>query len=371
MKGETKGNIKVEYVDIDELKPSEYNPRKASKKEYEDLRRSIERFGLVDPLIVNSAENRKNVVIGGHFRLKVAKDLGIKQVPVVYVNIPDIEKEQELNLRLNRNTGEWDFDLLANFDENLLKDVGFEGFELDRILDWRVTDKEEEEEIPEAKETEIKYGDMFQLGKHRLMCGDATSKEDIERLCGGFKISMVFADPPFDMDFETLERAFKNLYDISDLQFWMGSDKQAVFLAQDKRFAHFFVHDFRSMKFVSYRQPERQHALIGKFGSRRINTLHDGFSTIIPVPATWVDRNRLFTYEKRPELPLAFILHYTQRGEVVLDPFCGSGSTLVACEKSERICLTMDIDPFACQMTIDRWKRTFNGKVEKIEREGK
>jgi hypothetical protein len=367
MESKTKDNIRVEYVDIDKLRPLEYNPRKASKKEYEDLRCSIERFGLVDPIIVNSAENRKNIVIGGHFRLKVARDLGFKQVPVVYVNIPDIKKEQELNLRLNRNTGEWDFDLLANFDENLLKDVGFEDRELDRILDWReVKQKEEVWKVPEAKSTDIQRGDMFQLGNHRLLCGDATSIEDLERLLEGSKVSMIFADPPFDMDFETLGQAFKNLYDVSDLQFWMGSDKQSVFLAQDKRFAHFFVHDIRSAKFVSYHQPERQHSLIAKFGSRGINNLHDGFSTIIPVPATWIDRNRLFTYEKRPELPLAFIIHYTQRGEVVLDPFCGSGSTLIACEMSERICLTMDIDPIACQATILRWEKTFDKKAEKI-----
>ena len=364
------GNIKVEYVDINELRPSEYNPRKATKKEYEDLKKSIETFGIVDPFIVNSAESRKNVVIGGHFRLKVAKDLGFKQVPVVYVNLPDIEKEQELNLRLNRNTGEWDFDLLANFDGSLLKEVGFDAKELDRLLDWRVNDDKEEEKIPEVKTTNIKRGDMFRLGNHLLLCGDATSKEDLKRLCEGNKISMVFADPPFDMDFETLGKAFSNLYDIADLQFWMGADKQAVFLAQDKRFTHFFVHDIRNMKCISVKQPERQHNLIAKFGTRPINNLHDGFSTIIPVPATWINKNRLSTYEKRPELPLAFILHYSQRGDVVLDPFCGTGSTLIACEKSERVCLTMDINPLACQITIDRWKATYNGKIEKIS-EGK
>jgi ParB/RepB/Spo0J family partition protein len=117
--------IKTEYIDINQLKSPEYNPRKADEKQYDDLKESIEEFGLVDPLIVNSAENRKGIIIGGNFRYRIAKDMGIKEVPVVFVDIPDLEKEQELNLRLNKNTGEWDWGLLANFDEDLLENVGF------------------------------------------------------------------------------------------------------------------------------------------------------------------------------------------------------------------------------------------------------
>lgn len=118
--------IKIVWVDIDELVPSEYNPRKATKKEWQDLENSISRFGIVEPLVVNSAPERKNIIIGGHFRYEVAKKLGIKKLPVVYVNIPDLNKEMELNLRLNKNTGHWDWDMLANFDEQLLYDVGFD-----------------------------------------------------------------------------------------------------------------------------------------------------------------------------------------------------------------------------------------------------
>lgn len=99
--------------------------------------------------MVNSAKERKNVVIGGHFRLKVAKDLGIKEVPVCYINIPDIEREKELNLRLNRNLGEWDYSLLADFDESLLADVGFTSEELDITFD---TDDEQRDTFNIKKE---------------------------------------------------------------------------------------------------------------------------------------------------------------------------------------------------------------------------
>jgi ParB-like chromosome segregation protein Spo0J len=138
--------LEIVEVDIALLKPSEYNPRQATDKEYSDLKTSIENFGLVDPIICNNAPARKNIVIGGHFRLRIARDLGFKVVPVVYVNIPDIEREKELNLRLNKNSGSWDYDLLANFDEEMLSDVGFTGSEIGFF----------DEELIEPQEVELK-----------------------------------------------------------------------------------------------------------------------------------------------------------------------------------------------------------------------
>src|SRR6185295_7071281 len=108
-------NIKIHIVEvpINELIASEYNPRKHSKEQMDQLKESITKFGMVDPVICNSAPERKNIIIGGHFRAEAAKELGMQTVPVVYINIPDIEKEKELNIRLNKNTGEFDWDLLA------------------------------------------------------------------------------------------------------------------------------------------------------------------------------------------------------------------------------------------------------------------
>lgn len=124
----------IRQVKISELNPAPYNPRRWSEDAIRDLTESIKRFGMVDPLVVNEAEGRKNVVIGGHFRLKVVKDLGWEEVPVVYVNIPDIEREKELNLRLNKNLGAWDWELLKEFDEDLLKDVGFSDVEIEKNI---------------------------------------------------------------------------------------------------------------------------------------------------------------------------------------------------------------------------------------------
>lgn len=122
--------MNVTYVSIDELIPADYNPRKMEQKDIEDLKKSLDEFGFVEPVLVNSHPDRKNIIIGGHQRVSVAKMLGFEKVPVVYAEL-DLEKEKELNIRLNKNHGRWDFDLLANvFEVDDLKDWGFEEFEL-------------------------------------------------------------------------------------------------------------------------------------------------------------------------------------------------------------------------------------------------
>ena len=105
----------IAYVKAEILNPAEYNPRKHTPKQIEHLKESIKRYGLVDPIIVNRNPDRMNIVIGGHFRLKVAKELGMTEVPVIFLDL-DIDREKELNLRLNQNTGEWDFELLKDLD---------------------------------------------------------------------------------------------------------------------------------------------------------------------------------------------------------------------------------------------------------------
>jgi ParB/RepB/Spo0J family partition protein len=125
--------LEIVYVNVSDLRESEYNPRRFPKEAKDKLKESIKKFGFVDPLIVNSNPERRNVVIGGHFRLLVAKELGIKEVPVVYVNV-DKEKEKELSLRLNRNTGEWDWKLLRMFESDFLKRIGFSDRDLEKIF---------------------------------------------------------------------------------------------------------------------------------------------------------------------------------------------------------------------------------------------
>jgi DNA modification methylase len=197
-------DLNIIYVDPQELKPSEYNPRASSPKEEKDLKESISQFGLVDPIIVNRCPSRHNVVIGGHFRLRMAKELGFTEVPVVYVDIPDASRERELNLRLNKNSGSWDFDLLSNFDKDLLRDVGFSNDEMQKIFDTTVVEDgfNAEEEYGRIAEAETKRGDLYQLGPHRLLCGDSTLIDDVNKVMAGELADMVFTDPPYNVNYQ-------------------------------------------------------------------------------------------------------------------------------------------------------------------------
>jgi hypothetical protein len=147
--------VDVEYVEIEKLKPNKQNPRRITVRQQKNLQKSIEKFGFVDPLIVNSHPGRENVVIGGHQRLEVAKKMGIKKVPVVYVDLTE-DQERELNLRLNKNQGEWDWPLLAEFSEELLKEVGFEKAELEKVFP-PVLELEEYKWVEDKKKITITY----------------------------------------------------------------------------------------------------------------------------------------------------------------------------------------------------------------------
>lgn len=142
------GNLKIEYVDINSLRPNEYNPKKMSPKEVADLKASIVQFGMVDPIIVNMTKRRKNVIIGGHQRWQVCKGLGHKTIPVVFVDILDPTREKELCLRLTKNVAKWDWSLLANFDESLLKQAGFTSLEIEPLSGEfsKIDEKEVDEE---------------------------------------------------------------------------------------------------------------------------------------------------------------------------------------------------------------------------------
>lgn len=198
-------DLKITHLAVKELKANEYNPKKFSESMMASLEESIIRFGFVDPLIVNSAPKRKNILIGGHARLKVASKLGHKTVPVVFVNIPDLTKEKELNLRLHKNTGEWDLDLLAEFDENLLTDVGFSSEELDDI--FLAEESPEEFDLDkelaklDIKEISVKKGDVYEINGSRLMCGDSTIEKDVLALMNGAKVDSVITDPPYILDY--------------------------------------------------------------------------------------------------------------------------------------------------------------------------
>jgi DNA modification methylase len=398
--------IKIEYVNPAILKPSEYNPRKASQAQVEQLTESIKRFGLVDPIIANSAPTRKNIVIGGHFRLRIAQDLKHKTVPVVYVNIPDIKQEQELNIRLNKNTGEFDYDLLANFDESLLKDIGFDSKELDVI--FQVDQKPEDDEVPEVKKTNIKRGDLFQLGEHRLLCGDSLLKADFDKLMNGKKTPLIFTDPPYGVSYGDKNKFLNTIAPANRIQenivndtmtedetnkFWKSYFTLAKnYLAKIHSYYIFspqiqgmmmMMMMMMMMSGMPYRHVliwVKNNHVLGRtdynykhepmlYGWTKEGT-HKFYGGGSQITSVWTfdkpHQSKLHPTMKPVELIENAILNSSKRNDIVLDSFLGSGSTLIACQKTNRICYGMEIDPHYTQVSINRWQDFTNQKAKKL-----
>lgn len=419
--------LEVVHLPIASLKPATYNPRKWPKHSIEHLTESISRFGLVDPIIVNGAESRRNIVIGGHFRLHIAKKLKFKNVPVVYLNIPDKEKEKELNLRLNRNTGEWDFDLLKEFNLEQLLDVGFDDSDLQEIwgdiLETEDDQFDKEEELKTFDDLNIQLGNMFQLGDHTLICGDSTKLETLQKLVNDKPVQFLTADPPYNIslsyndgvgakgkyggtkvkdnksksdykDFlkEALQNAKIVMQDSSHYFCW--SDEKYIGLVQEiyeeldiqnKRVCMWIKNNSMATPQVAFNKV-MEPCIYGTSGEPYLSKYHTNFSEVInknldtgnrlpddilDLFSIWLERRLPATeYEhptqKPPTLYEKAIRRCTKPGDYVLELFGGSGSTLIACEQLKRKCLIVEIDPVFCSLIIRRYENLTGQSAKKI-----
>ena len=346
---------------ISELRPARYNPRQLTEKQSKDLSTSLERFNLADPIVIN----KNNTIIGGHQRINILKQSGDMEVDV---RIPSRKltegEEKELNLRLNKNLGEWDYDALANLDEDMLKDVGFESEELDKIFQLDV-DKDADE-VPETRNTNIKQGDVFVLGEHRLLCGDATKREDVELLMAGQKADMVFTDPPYGLggyagrsgkfksikgDDENVAKFYQLVPLAKEMYIW-GNYKCLQHLERMPRDVIVWKKNNIGMG-KGYRG---QYELCFYYGEFK------GSDSDVWTIAKDAKYNH--PTQKPVELCERALFNSSIRENIVLDIFGGSGSTLIACERLNRKCYMMEIDPVYCQVIIDRWEK-FTGQKAK------
>lgn len=431
MAEEKRTNIDIEYVDINILNPSVYNPRKHDKNSEDQLKLSIQHFGLVDPLIVNSSSERQNIVIGGHFRLKVAKQLGIDQVPVVYVDIPDIEKEKELNLRLNKNTGEFDFKLLAEFDQNFLVDVGFSSEELDDI--FPIEDNPENFDLNKAlakagvNEVKTNKGDIWLLGDSKLMVGDSTNEDDVLKLMGNEKADMCFTDPPYILDY-LKGRKKDNGFGAKKNRRYIGTDSlpdnfTELWMAniakiQKENFSIIVYENWKNIRtiwgemekywrvknMIVWHLPNRSQGFSAKY---KFFSKHD-IAMVGASPNSNIEFNMepekdglqeeyetaLFAIQGHPQWegyekgkkyqptdfieykasdekssgqgvifgtkPLEILIPYikvlTKRDDLIIEPFGGSGSTLIAAVKMKRRCFIMEKCPAYAEVIKKRWE---------------
>ena len=376
--------MKILDKKISELVFAEYNPRQLSKDQFKQIKDSITRFGIVDPIIVNSNEDRLNIIIGGHQRVKVALEMGIDAVPCHYVNLTR-DKERELNIRLNKNTGEWDWQILS------------EAFDVDELIEWGFSEDElsipdpptiegltDEDAIPEVVEPITKPGDLWLLGEHRVLCGDATISTDVHRLMDGEKADMVFTDPPYgmdlDADYETMSkrstkvkgvkysnvigdnedfdpRPFIALFPEAKEQLWWGADYYYERLPSGGSWM------------VWVKRNEDMTDIIGNhfevcwsMSKHRRRVIYKAWSGVTA-------RNPEFTREHPTEKPIALnvdlINEASDSGDLIIDLFLGSGSTLIACEKTNRKCYGMELDPHYCDVIVKRWE-DFTGKKAEL-----
>jgi len=376
--------MKIENIKSSKLKPATYNPRQISTKQYKDLSKSIATFGLVDPIIVN----KDYTVIGGHQRLKVLNEMQTDTIPCVVLDLSK-EKERELNVRLNKNTGDFDIDILANeFDIDELVDWGFKHIDLGLNIDKITEGNTEDDHIPEVKESRVKLGDVWQLGKHRLMCGDSTKESDVKKLMNGEKADMVFTDPPYGISYSSNMRTktekFKELKnDNIFLNKW---------IPLINKFSNGFVYVWTSWKVLDTwldmckEIGKLSNMIIWFKGGGGIGDLKKTFASDYEIAlvynrdneitgkrlgSVWEigkDSNSSYKHptQKPVELSEIAIKNTSIKNNIVLDLFLGSGSTLIACEKTNRICYGMELDTKYCDVIIERWEQFTGQKATKL-----
>lgn len=381
--------MEIKELPLKELKPAVYNPRKKLKKgdkEYEKIKQSLLKFGYVDPIIVNE----DLTVIGGHQRLTVLKDLDYETAKCVIVDLPK-EDEKALNIALNKITGQWDEALLADLLLDLQESdfnldlTGFEPPEIDDILS-NVHDKELSEDEFDVEEelkkpTLSRHGDIWQLGKHRVICGDSTKAETYKQLLDDRKANLVVTDPPYNVDVE--ETAGKILNDnMSDgdfYQFLLSMFTQVENHMEDNASIYVFHADTEGLNFrkafkdagfylsgcciwkknslVLGRSPYQWQHEPCLYGWKKKGK-HQWFSDRKQTTIWEYDRPK--SSKDHPTMKPIQLMAYpiqnsSMRGTIVLDPFLGSGSTLIAADQTGRVCYGIELDEKFVDVIVKRY----------------
>lgn len=391
--------MEIEYISVDSLTPYINNPRK-NDQAVDKVAASIAEFGFKVPIVID----KTNVIVTGHTRYKAAQKLNMQQVPCILAD--DLTDAQIKAFRLADNRvaeeAEWDMDRLQIELEGLkeldfdLSNIGFDMSELEEIMGQDVSTEVIEDEPPELPEDpEAKRGEIWQLGKHRLMCGDSTSPEDIQQLMNGEKARFVFTDPPWNVDYGASKNPRWKLRTIAN-------DNMST-----EDFGAFLFAAFKAMKEVSEPGCMTYIVMSAQEWGNLMNALQEleyhWSSTIIwrkdslvlsrkdyhtqyePIWYGWTKGTRLCPLEDRTQSdvwdiprpkvseehptmkPVALVAkaleNSSRAGDIVLDPFGGSGTTLIAAEQTDRACYMMELDPKYCDVIIQRWENLTGEKA--------
>ncbi len=420
--------MNIEKKSVEDLKAAEYNPRKDLKPgdaEYEKLKRSIQTFGYVEPVIWNK---RTGKVVGGHQRLKVMKDLGYTEVDCVVVDL-DEQKEKALNIALNKISGEWDNTLLANLLQDLDRsgyDVTLTGFDLAEAQELfgsgsmenvHEDDFDADSAIEEVSEPKTQFGDLYILGNHRLLCGDCTHKEDVAKVLGDQEADIMVTDPPYNIDYGATisgkgrDIANDNMADDEFYQFLCGFYKAAESGLKKGAPVYVFHSTKETVNFTKALQESgfkyaqtlvwyKNHFTLGRqdyqwihepilygwkegaghyfINDRTLNTVYEEVrenlrkmnkaelvelvEKIFEVPTTVIKDNKPTRSADHPTMkPITLcaklIYNSSHEGDTVLEPFGGSGSTLIAAEQLNRKCCAIELEPKYCDVIVRRYKQ--------------
>ena len=420
--------LRVEHVPVSRLRPWPENPRLMPEAEMHKLVRSIETFGLVEPLVVRRSDN---LVIGGHQRLGAAKALGLKTVPVVYVDLSDAEAKV-LNVGLNRIQGQWDLPKLGELLDELRLlpdfDVTLSGFD-EREIDDLLAELEHQQPLPAFEEsfdaeqamaeaeqqtgpTRVQPGDLWEMGKHKLLCGDATDSANWERLMGDQKAHAVITDPPYGINYvggraaqqERISRrrrgsqaapsdaywddltddeyralligslglahqhsdskaplylwfASSHLRDVLDcmrecgweernLLVWVKNNGAGALFAQYKHFYEPCFYAFKRGKAPRWHGPTNERT-VWEHDKPAVNDLHPTMK-----PVALIERA---------------IINSTRRRQLVADSFLGSGTAIIAAQRTGRVCYGMELDARYCDVILARWEALTDEQAARVD----
>jgi len=391
--------MKILKKSISDIIPYSKNAKKHDKKQIKQVAESIKRFGFVQPIVID----KDNVVVIGHCRLEAAKFLEIKEVPCLLVDNLTQEEINALRLADNKlNESDWDMSLvieeLKELDLELLELTGFDS---DLILE----PDENDDKVPDVpEEPKSKLGEIYQLGEHRVMCGDSTSIDAVEKLMNGKKADMSFTSPPYNVGhnvgYKDSESKYKssddNLEDYRELianttNISLDCAKDVFvnlqILANNKKDILLWLAElvdvFKDIFFWKKQtvQPamtsnvaNSQTELILLFGSKNNSRswgnqkFRGTFSNLIETKsASGENKNSKIHNATFPvELPMKFIVEAYKEGSIILDLFVGTGTTIIAAEKTGRICYGMELDPRYVDVIIQRWEEYTGNKAKKL-----
>lgn len=425
------------YFPIKDLKRADYNPRIMPDVEMQSLMSSIETHGFVEPIVVNINKERYGVIVGGHQRLTAVEKLiakgvvvkgiqskeitgtvasGLSGIPAFDLGIPcfevdlTLEAEKQLNLALNKIHGKFDEDKLYTMivemkESPTLPTTGFREDEVSRILDRNMPEEEDEEKLVLEGEPKSIAGEIYELGEHRLICGDSTEPLVYQKLFGSIRPDMIWTDPPYNVNYEgkTEEKMtikndkldpaqFKALIDAAfanslatlkvgapiyictgyssypqflDSMLKNGFYHSGVIIWVKNHYTHGFMDYHHKHEWIA--KAEKKDAKVAdgiiygwKEGKHTFYGENEYDVWEMPRRAS----NRNHPTEKPDWLIMRAIRNSTKRGDIILDPFSGSGSVMSACEKTGRRAFMIELDPKYCDVIRARWDRIIKSRQE-------